>query len=106
MLRRRATRFSGNGVAGARELPGKGGYRRQRIAGVPVAQVASLAETRLRTGFIFPRCDSLTMHEANVEASWRITRIAGFFENLSGLGDVFGNAFPEKITFPELSAAA
>src|ERR1700686_2618543 len=46
------------------------------------------------------------MHDANIEAPRPIARTAGVFENLPGLDDVLGNAFPEKITFPELSAAA
>ena len=71
-----------------------------------IAQIASLVETRLGQRFIFRCFDSLPVHDANVEAPRPIARIAGVFENLPGLEHVLGNAFPEKITFPELSAAA
>ena len=63
-------------------------------------------ETHLRKRFIFWSCDSLPVHDPNVEAPRAIARIAGFFENLPGLNNVLGNAFPEKVTFPELSAAS
>ena len=86
-------------------LLGRGRCRLQRLARILIAPVASLAETRLGKAFIFRRCDSLFVHDANVEAPRPIARIAGVFENLPGLDDVLGNSFPEKITFPELSAA-
>src|SRR2546430_828916 len=46
------------------------------------------------------------MHDANVEAPRRITRIARAIENLPGLHDILGNAFAKEITLPELPAAA
>ena len=82
----------------------KGGFQLQRLACLPIAQVASAAETRLGQGFIFRRCVSLPVHDADVEALRRIASIAGVFQKLLGLDEVLGNAFPEKITFSELSA--
>jgi len=76
------------------------------VAGSSIAQIASLAETRLSQGFIFRRLDSLPLHETHVEAPRPKARVAGLLENLSGPGHVFRNAFSEEITLSELSAAA
>src|SRR6185437_17100410 len=97
---------SGQNISQTEDLPGGGRSRLQRVARVPIAPVASLAETRLGEVFIFRRFDSLPVHDANVEASRAIACIAGVFENLPGLDHVLGNSFPEKVTFPELPAAA
>src|SRR5579862_5849215 len=78
----------------------------ERPACVLEARIAGLAETRPGKRFVFRRGDSLAVHHAHVEASRSITRVAGLIENLHRLAHVFGHAFPEKITFPQLSAAA
>src|SRR5579871_363722 len=79
---------------------------RESLACLPVAEIASLAKAGLGQRHIFRRLDSLPVHDTHIEASRPITGITCDFEDLPSLEHILGNAFSEKITFAELSAAA
>jgi hypothetical protein len=54
----------------------------ERLAGCLIAQVARLPESRLGEGHIFRSFDSFPVHDPDVKAPRRVSRVAGAFEDL------------------------